>query len=228
VNQTTYPLPNLGPLLRERAKDLQTGRGFFVLRGLQPDKYTIEENIIIYAGISSYIGPVRGRQDNKLIDGVKQSQMLNHIKDLSQTSVAGNIGAPAYTTDKQVFHTDAGDIVSLFCLGTAAKGGESKLASSWRVYNELSQTRPDIIKTLSEDWIFNGCIIIQSPVPLRQLGKLTKNPQKPTRFAPTALPYPTKRIFPRTSNHSVRSPRLHWISTCPKRPKYPAHHRGPS
>lgn len=82
--------------------------------------------------------------------------MLNHIKDLSQTSVATKIGAPAYTTDKQVFHTDAGDIVSLFALSTAAQGGESKLASSWRVYNELAKTRPDLIKTLSENWDFDG------------------------------------------------------------------------
>lgn len=29
-----------------------------------------------------------------------------------------------------------------------AKGGESKLASSWRVYNELARTLPDIIKTI--------------------------------------------------------------------------------
>jgi hypothetical protein len=99
---------------------------------------------------------MRGRQDSKIIDGVKQSSMLNHIKDLSQTSVAGNIGAPAYTTDKQVFHTDVGDIVSLFALNTAAKGGQSKLASSWRVYNELSRTRPDLIKTLAENWVFDG------------------------------------------------------------------------
>lgn len=156
VNQSTFPLPKLSPILRARSQDLHSGRGFFVLRGLTPDKYSISENIIIYVGVSSYIGPVRGRQDKKIIDGVKQSSILNHIKDLSQTSLAGNIGAPAYTTDKQVFHTDAGDIVSLFCLNTAAKGGESKLASSWRVYNELAQTRPDVIKTLSEDWIFNG------------------------------------------------------------------------
>lgn len=135
---------------------MQSGRGFFVLRGLTPDKYSIEDNIIIYTGVSSYIGPIRGRQDNKVIDGVKKSQMLNHIKDLSQTSAAGRIGAPAYTTDKQVFHTDQGDIVSLFCLNTAAQGGESKLASSWRVYNELAKTRPDLIKTLSEDWDFDG------------------------------------------------------------------------
>lgn len=156
MSQETFPLPELSTLLRKQAEILHDGRGFFVLRGLQVDRYTIEENTIIYAGVSSYIGSSRGRQDSKLVDGVRKSSMLNHIKDLSQTSVSDRIGAPAYTTDKQVFHTDAGDIVSLFCLNTAAQGGESKLSSSWRVYNELARTKPYLIKTLSEDWTFNG------------------------------------------------------------------------
>jgi hypothetical protein len=156
VSQTTFPLPTLSPILRQQAHALSSGRGFFVLRGLPVDNYTTEESIIIYAGISSHIASNRGRQDNKIIDGRKQSSMLNHIKDLSKTKEAGNIGAPAYTTDKQVFHTDAGDIVSLFCLQTAERGGESKLASSWRVYNELARTRPDLIKTSAEDWAFDG------------------------------------------------------------------------
>lgn len=156
VNQLTFPLPELASTLRDEARNLQSGRGFFVIRGLQVDKYSIEESIIIYTGLSSYIGSIRGRQDNKIIDGVKRSQMMNHIKDLTQTAVSQNIGAPAYTRDKQVFHTDAGDIVSLFCLNVAAEGGESKLASSWRVYNELAKTRPDMIKVLSQDWTFDG------------------------------------------------------------------------
>ena len=143
-------------MLRREAKTLQSGRGFFVLRGLQVDKYSREENIIMYTGVSSYIGSIRGRQDSKIVDGIRQSSMMNHIKDLTQTSVAHYIGAPAYTTDHQVFHTDTGDIVSLYCLNTAAQGGESKLASSWQVYNELAKTRPDLIKILAEDWVFDG------------------------------------------------------------------------
>lgn len=180
VSQATFPLPVLGPLLQKPAIELQSGRGFFVLRGLQPDSNNVEDNIIIYTGVSSYIGSIRGRQDSNTIDGVKKSSMLNHIKDLSQTSVAGKIGAPAYTTDKQVFHTDAGDIVSLFALNTAAQGGESKLASSWRVYNELAATRPDIIKTLSEDWIFDGYGNPEKPFTARPL--LFHTP--PTKDAP--------------------------------------------
>ncbi|KAK6581640.1 hypothetical protein PZA11_005337 [Diplocarpon coronariae] len=125
--------------------------------GLGEDLLSSEEdNATIYAGVSSYIGPIRGRQVSKVVDGVKQSSMLNHIKDLSQTAAAGHLGASAYTTDKKVFQNDAGDIVSLFSLGVAAKDGESKLASSWRVYDELARNRPDIIKAWSEDWTFVG------------------------------------------------------------------------
>lgn len=82
--------------------------------------------------------------------------VLNHIKDLRETHSDQVIGAPAYTTDKQVFHTDPGDIVSLFALEEAAEGGTSRISSSWRVYNELASTRPDLISTLSEPWIFDG------------------------------------------------------------------------
>lgn len=78
--------------------------------------------------------------------------VLAHIKDLSHTDKNGIIGSPAYTTDRQVFHTDSGDIVSLFALETAVEGGASRLASTWRVYNEIAKTRPDLIHTLSENW----------------------------------------------------------------------------
>lgn len=85
--------------------------------------------------------------------------MLNHIKDLSTSSNnKGRIGAPAYTADKQVFHTDAGDIVALLALSTAADGGLSKLASTWRIYNEIAIHRPDLIWTLSEPWTFDGYV----------------------------------------------------------------------
>lgn len=70
---------------------------------------------------------------------------------LSQTY---DIVAPAYTNDHQVYHTDAGDIISLYAIGVAEKGGKSRIASSWTVYNELAKERPDLIHTLSQDWPF--------------------------------------------------------------------------
>lgn len=151
IDQQTFPLPKLHNVLRDFSRELHFGHGFKLLRGVPVWNHDREENIIIYAGISSHIAPVRGRQDHSF-DGKPADVVLNHIKDLSATQ-KDVIGAPAYTTDKQVFHTDSGDIVSLFALNTAAEGGTSRLASTWRVYNELASTRPDLIKTLSQDWI---------------------------------------------------------------------------
>ncbi|KAF8954539.1 hypothetical protein BDZ97DRAFT_1864586 [Flammula alnicola] len=126
LSPETFPLPHLGPL--------HTGRGFFV--------------IIIYAGVSSHVGGVRGIQER---GGV----VVGHIKDLTNANAAKVVGGPAYTADKQVFHTDAGDLVALFVLETAAEGGLSRISSSWKVYNEIAATRPDLIKTLSEPWPFD-------------------------------------------------------------------------
>lgn len=148
-------MPQLHPKLRDISKELHFGHGFKVLRGIPVDKHSREENVIIYAGVSAHIAPIRGRQDSTF-QGNPADVVLAHIKDLSKTASAHLIGAPAYTTDKQVFHTDAGDVISLFCLSTAAEGGQSKVASNWRVYNHLAANRPDLIRTLSEDWAADG------------------------------------------------------------------------
>ena len=149
ISRSTFPLPTLDAVLTSLAKELHTGRGFFVLRTIPISSYSREENVIIYAGISSYIANLRGVQD--VPNGV-----LGHIKDLTRTHSAKVIGAPAYTTDKQVFHTDTGDIIALFALETAVEGGMSKISSTWNLYNVLAETRPDLIKTLSEPWPFDG------------------------------------------------------------------------
>lgn len=151
VNQETFPLPKLHKTLREISHELHFGHGFKVVRGVPVGKYTREENIIIYAGISSHIAPVRGRQHHQYA-GRPADVVLAHIKDLTAKVEANNIGAPAYTADKQVFHTDIGDVIALFALGEAAEGGQSYLSSSWKVYNELAATRPDLIWTLAEPW----------------------------------------------------------------------------
>lgn len=150
ASPTTFPLPTLGPVLRTLSEELHNGRGFFVLRTIPIESYTRSDLVLLYAGISSHIAPLRGLQD-------ANGGVLSHIKDLSSTFTPEKIGGPAYTTDKQVFHTDQGaDIVSLFALETAKEGGVSRISSSWRVYNELAETRPDLVRTLAEPWDVDG------------------------------------------------------------------------
>jgi hypothetical protein len=65
VNKTTFPLRRLGDRLRHMRAEVHTGRGFFVLRGLQPTQFTREDNVILYLGISSYVAEQRGRQNHE-------------------------------------------------------------------------------------------------------------------------------------------------------------------
>lgn len=66
----------------------------------------------------------------------------------------------AYTDGEVIFHTDMGDMVSLFALSEPVGGGESLTASGWRMYNELARTRPDLIHVLADDWLIPGYVSI--------------------------------------------------------------------
>jgi len=57
-----FPLPTIQYLLADITTDVHYGRGFAVLRGLDPSRYTAEDNMLLFLGISSYIGNRRGRQ----------------------------------------------------------------------------------------------------------------------------------------------------------------------
>ncbi|KAJ7460899.1 hypothetical protein B0H11DRAFT_1736327 [Mycena galericulata] len=147
IGRDTFPLPTLSPELRKLAEVLYSGRGFFVLREIPIDKYSRRELAIVYAGISSHVGSGRGRQDGT-------NAVLAHIKDLrvSHAHEKGADGNAAYTTDKQVFHTDIGDLIALLGIQTSAQGGVSRISSGGRVYNEIAKTRPDLITVLKDNW----------------------------------------------------------------------------
>lgn len=61
VDATTFPLPTLGPRLKEIAKNLHEGTEFSLLRGFNTDDYSDEDNMIIFLGLGSYIGSERGK-----------------------------------------------------------------------------------------------------------------------------------------------------------------------
>lgn len=54
------------------SEELHTGCGVVILRGLKPKLYTPWENVILFAGVSSYLGEQRGCQD-------KYGNMLSEI-----------------------------------------------------------------------------------------------------------------------------------------------------
>jgi hypothetical protein len=65
VTQETFPLPTLRNVLQVLCNEVHNGKGFFVLRGLDPEKYSVEDGMVIFLGIQTYIAEQRARQDDK-------------------------------------------------------------------------------------------------------------------------------------------------------------------
>jgi Taurine catabolism dioxygenase TauD, TfdA family len=143
ISPKTFPLPLLGPRLGTTLGELLEGRGFAMLRGFPVARYTREEQAIAYMGIGSWFG--RARSQNA------KGHLLGHVKDLGL-----DISDPKvryYQTRRKLeYHTDSVDIVGLLCLKTAKAGGESFIASSTTIYNEILKRRPDLVPALFEPY----------------------------------------------------------------------------
>lgn len=155
LDTTTFPLPTLHPILRRASQNIHSGYGFTLLRNIPVDNYTRAQNVIIYVGLASHIGPVFGRQDYQYA-GEPAGVMMAHITDFRKKDTTADekkFSLAAYTDGEVIFHTDVGDIVSLFVLEEPVEGGESLIASGGRVYNELARTRPDLVRVLAQEWV---------------------------------------------------------------------------
>lgn len=98
----TFPLPNLAARLSSIAFELHRGKGFFVLRGLDPHRWSPEDNAVVYLGICSYIGEKRGKtnQDGDMFSrfhslpkitknaGTNRSFNPAHIREAKEMSVS--------------------------------------------------------------------------------------------------------------------------------------------
>lgn len=58
----------------------------------------------------------------------------------------------------QSFHTDDGEILSLYALDIATEGGRTLLAISWQLYNDLAMKRPEILHTLADNWTLDTLV----------------------------------------------------------------------
>ena len=65
VDKHNFPLHKFSKLLKKLAEDIYDGRGFVVIRGLDPDAYSLEDFTVVYLGITSYVAERRGKQDQR-------------------------------------------------------------------------------------------------------------------------------------------------------------------
>jgi hypothetical protein len=141
ISPASFPLPALGAALKAILAELLEGRGFVMLRGFPVRKYSREAQAIAYLGIGSHFG--RARSQNA------KGHLLGHVKDLGLDIRDPNVRY--YQTNRRLeYHTDSVDVVGLLCLQEAKAGGESFLASSMTLYNEVLARAPELLAALFE------------------------------------------------------------------------------
>jgi hypothetical protein len=142
-------LPSLSTVLGDVVDALAHGRGFVLLRRFPVDLLEPDEVELAYFALGLHLG-VPVSQDGA-------GTLLGHVRD-ERVERTGPEVRLYRTRERQDFHTDGADIIGLLCLHGARAGGESRLASSHAVYNEILRRRPDLLEVLYEPmwWDRNG------------------------------------------------------------------------
>lgn len=136
INRQNFPLHGLIKKLEVALTEITEGRGFVMVRGFPVERYDIASAAIAYLGIGVHLGTLRSSNG--------KGHLLGHVKDVGADISQGN--TRFYQTNRRLeYHTDSADIVGLLCLQTAKSGGESFIASSITVYNEILKRRPDLL-----------------------------------------------------------------------------------
>ncbi len=140
VGIADFPLPKTRSMLREVFEDLENGAGFSVVGNFPVDRFTYEENLIGYAGVSAHLG--------KLVDQSYAGAMKADVKDLG---LAYGKDVRGYQSSAMLrFHTDGAVLTGLLCLESAVEGGLSVLTSSGALSNAILTQRPDLYALLRE------------------------------------------------------------------------------
>ncbi|MFT4198387.1 MAG: TauD/TfdA family dioxygenase [Pseudoxanthomonas sp.] len=148
VQASEYPLQACLEALRSWGRDIDTGRGFVLVRGLRTQLYSDALSAAIYYILGLHLGePMR---QNRLGD------LIGHVYATSDKTLDDPTALSASIRDALPFHSDSSDVVALMCLRPAKQGGASCLVSGAQIYNEILKRRPDLAPLLFEpfhwDW----------------------------------------------------------------------------
>jgi hypothetical protein len=141
VDQSDFDLPALRAEMTHVKDILSSGRGFALLRGFPIEDLSAEATELAYVGLGLQLGRPVGQD--------AEASLLGHVRD--EGVVREDPSVRLYrTTARQDFHTDGSDIVGLLCLHDAKTGGESRIVSSYAIYNEILQRCPQLLDVLYE------------------------------------------------------------------------------
>lgn len=144
-----FPLDGLEDLIADVHRRLEDGRGLVVLRGLPAHRYTPDALRMIFWGLGKHLGTA--------VSQSSRGDLLGDVRHLG-SDVNSSTGRGYMSNQHLIFHTDTCDVVALMVLQVALRGGESMIASSVAVRNEIARTRPDLLAELYRPvfWSWKG------------------------------------------------------------------------
>jgi hypothetical protein len=148
VTAADYPLDACGGLNAECARQMDSGRGFILVRGLRTDEYGDLLAAAIFYIMGLHLGQPIGQN--------QMGDLLDHVVATSNKTLDDPSALPSRVRDRLPFHSDSSDVVALMCLRAAKAGGASSLVSGTTIYNKILCRRPDLAPLLFEpfhwDW----------------------------------------------------------------------------
>lgn len=141
VEASDFDFAALRSRINEWVEILSRGRGFVLLRNFPIEQLSPPEVELAYIGLGLQFGTPVGQDAD--------ATLLGHVRDERENRTDPSVRLYR-TRERQDFHTDGADFVGLLCLSGAKAGGESRIASSYTVYNEILRTRPDLAEVLFE------------------------------------------------------------------------------
>jgi hypothetical protein len=124
-------------------RELVSGRGFVLMRGIPVDDLNETENAIMTTVLGRLVGvPIRQNA---------AGEQLVRVRDSG--SSFDDEGVRSYETAAPLpFHSDSSDVVGLYCIRSARSGGASTIVSSAALHDAMLATRPDLAGLLHQPW----------------------------------------------------------------------------
>ncbi|HVZ45500.1 MAG TPA: TauD/TfdA family dioxygenase [Ramlibacter sp.] len=140
-------VPSWLPLLAAVRRELLNGCGVAQIRGIPVQRMTEVECAVVFWALGTLLGT-----------GVSQSaagDLIGFVRDRGAAAVQ-NRGYQSRS--KLLFHVDYADWVGLLCVRPARSGGQSLIASSLAIYNEMLDIHPEYLDILARGfyWSRNG------------------------------------------------------------------------
>ena len=141
-----FPLPTFAPILHQLVDELDNGRGFVMLRGLELDGYSSDDIDLLYAGIGRHMG--------RIITQTSRGNRIGRVTDSGANY--GSLATRGHTSNDAIRpHCDSADVVGLLCVQPALSGGESTVASSTAIYDIVAREHPQCLPVLQRGFRIN-------------------------------------------------------------------------